>query len=336
MPPWSADPKYGHFANDRSLSQTEISTLVAWALSGALEGDPKDRSALVQWTDGWNILPDVVIQMLKPYAVPAKGTVLYTYFVVSSGFTKDTWVVDAEVRPGHRAVVHHASVHIRPPGSKWMKDAKVGEPYIPPGIDGSPAPPAPVDPNVDQRNEWLLGYVPGTQTQTYFDLDHKAAKLIPAGSDIVFEMHYTANGQGAMDQTKVGFVLAKEPPAYRLLTVPVFDDSFVIPPGDPNREAHALAEFQAPVQLIYSQPHMHLRGKDMDIRLRYPAGESETILSVPRYDFNWQTIYFETKPRPLPQGTRVELTAHWDNSAITNTVRIPAKPFAGVNKAGTK
>ena len=315
MPPWFADPNYGHFANNRSLSEADIRTLEAWADTGAPEGDAKDKPAAVQWADGWNITPDVVLQMAKPYAVPAKGTVLYTYFVVPTGFTKDTWVVDAEVRPGNRAVVHHASVHVRPPGSKWMKDAKPGEAYIPPGSDGSPAPPAPVDPNVDQSNEWLLGYVPGTQSQTYFDLEHKAAKLIPAGSDIVFEMHYTANGTQASDQTKVGFVLAKETPQYRLLTVPVFDDSFVIPPGDPNREAHALAEFKQPVQLIYSQPHMHLRGKDMDIHLQYPTGESETILSVPRYDFNWQTIYFETKPRQLPQGTRVELTAHWDNSA---------------------
>ena len=314
MPPWFADPKYGHFANDRSLSDHDVATLSAWVDGGAAEGDLKDKPAPVQWTDGWNIRPDVVIQMQIPYKVPAKGTVLYTYFVVPSGFTKDTWVTDAEVRPGNRAVVHHASVHIRPPGSKWMKDAVPGEPYIPPGSDGNAAPPAPVDPNVDQSNEWLLGYVPGTQTQTYFDLEHKAAKLIPAGSDIVFEMHYTANGTESMDQTKVGFVLAKEPPTYRLLTVPVFNDSFVIPPGDPNREAHALAEFKEPVQLIYSQPHMHLRGKDMDIQLRYPTGESETILSVPRYDFNWQTIYFETKPLPLPTGTRVELTAHWDNS----------------------
>ena len=282
MPPWFADPRYGHFANDRSLSAHDVETLSAWADVGAPEGNPKDQPAPVRWTDGWNIHPDVVISMQKPYAVPAKGTVLYTYFVVPTGFTKDTWVLDAEVRPGNRAVVHHASVHIRPPGSKWMKDAKVGEPYIPPGSDGSPAPPAPVDPNVDQSNEWLLGYVPGTQSQTYFDLEHKAAKLIPAGSDVVFEMHYTANGKEAVDQTKVGFVLAKEPPAYRLLTVPVFDDSFTIPPGDPNHEAHALAEFKEPVQLIYSQPHMRLRGKDMDIALHYPTGESETILSVPR------------------------------------------------------
>ncbi|MBV8845728.1 MAG: thiol-disulfide isomerase, partial [Bryobacterales bacterium] len=133
------------------------------------------------------------------------------------------------------------------------------------------------------------------------------------------------NGKEAVDQTKVGFVLAKEPPAYRLLTVPVFDDSFTIPPGDPNHEAHALAEFKEPVQLIYSQPHMHLRGKDMDIALHYPTGESETILSVPRYDFSWQTIYFESKPLALPKGTRVELKAHWDNSANNKYNPDPAK-----------
>jgi hypothetical protein len=325
MPPWFADPRYGHFANDRRLNDADVRTISAWVDAGAPEGDPKEKPASIQWTDGWNIKPDVVLGMTKPYPVPAKGTVLYTYFVVPTGFTKDTWVVDAEVRPGNREVVHHASVHVRPPGSHWMKDAKPGEAYIPPGRGDGPAPPAPVDPNVDQRNEWLLGYVPGTQTQSYFDLTHKAAKLIPAGSDIVFEMHYTANGKEAIDQTKVGFVLAKEPPKKRLLTVPVFDDTFVIPPGAPNQEAHARAVFNQPVELIYSQPHMHLRGKDMDVRLQYPNGESETLLSVPHYDFSWQTIYFEQKPRQLPKGTHVELTAHWDNSAANKYNPDPAK-----------
>jgi hypothetical protein len=325
MPPWFADPKYGHFANDRRLSEADIRTIAAWVDGGAVEGNAKDKPEPVAWTDGWNIKPDVVISMPKPYRVPAKGTVLYTYFVVPSGFTKDTWVVDAEVRPGNRAVVHHASVHVRPPGSQWMKDAKYGEAYIPPGSNGEAAPPAPVDPNVSVANEWLLGYVPGTQTQSYFDRDHKAAKLIPAGSDIVFEMHYTANGTEAMDQTKVGFVLAKQPPQKRLLTVPVFDDTFVIPPGDANYEAHALAKFNQPVELIYSQPHMHLRGKDMAIQLEYPTGETETLVSVPHYDFGWQLIYFQQKPLELPKGTRVELTAHWDNSAANKYNPDPAK-----------
>ena len=110
-------------------------------------------------------------------------------------------------------------------------------------------------------------------------------------------------------------MLAKEPPLKRLLTVPVADLTFVIPPGDPNHEGHAEATFDKPVQLLYSQPHMHLRGKDMDIRLQFPAGESQTLVSVPRFDFNWQMIYYQDKPLPLPKGTQIKLDAHWDNSA---------------------
>ncbi len=316
MPPWFADPRYGHFANDRRLAEPDIDKLGAWVDGGAPEGDPKDKPAPVEWHEGWNIKPDVVFEMQKPYKVPASGTIAYTYFVVPSGFTKDTWVLDAEVRPGNRAVVHHASVHVRPPGSQWMKDAKPGEAYVPPKRDdGSDALPAPVDPNVNTANEWLVGYVPGAQSNYYFDLDHRAAKLVPAGSDLVFEMHYTTNGKPAEDQSKVGFVLAKQPPKYRLLTVPVAGADFAIPPGDPNFAGHTLAQFNQPVTLLYAQPHMHLRGKDMDIRLDYPTGETETLVSVPHYDFNWQIIYVENKPKPLPAGTRIELFNHWDNSA---------------------
>ena len=235
--------------------------------------------------------------------------------MVPSGFTKDTWVIDGEVRPSNRRVVHHGSVHIRPPGSQWLKDAKAGEPYVPPHTSAKETPGAPVDPNVSTANEWLLGYAPGVQTQSYFDLDHKAAKLIPAGSDIVFEMHYTTNGTPAEDQTRVGLVLAKQPPQYRLLTVPVAGADFAITPGDANYPGHTTATFDMPVTLVYSQPHMHLRGKDMDIRLDYPNGEHETLVSVPHYDFSWQTIYFEDKPLQLPKGTEIELFAHWDNSA---------------------
>ncbi len=308
MPPWFADPKYGHFANDRRLSDADVTKIVAWADAGAPEGDAKDKPAPMQWTEGWTVKPDLVFQMPKPYTVPATGTVEYTYFVVSSGFTKDTWVTDGEVRPSNRSVVHHGSVHVRPPGSQWLKDAKPGEPFVPAKDAPPPAP------GVNVSNEWMLGYVPGVHGE-YFDIDHRAAKLIPAGSDLVFEMHYTPNGKAvATDQTKVGFVLAKEPPKQRLLTVPVANLNFLIPPGDPNYEGHAEAEFDQPVQLVYSQPHMHLRGKDMDVRLEYPTGESQMLVSVPRFDFNWQMIYYQDKPLPLPKGTRIKLTAHWDNS----------------------
>jgi hypothetical protein len=312
MPPWFADPKYGHFANDRRLPDTDVNKLVAWADAGAPEGDAKDKPAPLQWTQGWNIKPDVVFEMQKPYSVPASGTVEYTYFVVPTGLTKDTWVMNAEIRAGNRAVVHHASVHVRPPGSQWMKDAKPGEPYVPPKRDPNTPPPA-LQENVNVANEWLVGYVPGVHGE-YFDLNRGAAKLIPAGSDLVFEMHYTTNGKSALDQTKVGFVLAKEPPKKRLLTLPLANMNFEIPPGAPNHEGRASATFEQPVSLVYSQPHMHLRGKDMDIKLRYPNGESQMLVSVPRYDFNWQIVYYQDKPLEVPKGTRMELLAHWDNS----------------------
>jgi hypothetical protein len=316
MPPWFADPKYGHFANDRRLSDADVAAIAAWVDGGAPEGDAKDRPAPVQWREGWNIQPDVIFEMPKPYLVPRQGTVEYTYFVVPTGFKEDTWVIDGEVRPGNRSVVHHGSVHVRPPGSLWMKDAKPGEPFVP--AKTAPGAPPPVGPDgkpLNMRNEWLLGYVPGVHGE-YFDKDHKAAKLIPAGSDLVFEMHYTANGQAAAeDRTKVGFVLAKSAPSKRLLTVPVANMQFEIPPGHPNYEGRATAQFDRPVQLVYSQPHMHLRGKDMDIQLEYPTGEKETVVSVPRFDFDWQLIYYEQKARELPKGTRINLIAHWDNSA---------------------
>lgn len=319
MPPWFADPKYGHFANDRRLSDADISKISAWVDAGAPEGDAKDKPAPLTWTEGWNIKPDVVIAMPKPYKVPATGVIEYTYFVIPSPFKQDTWVLDGEVRPGNRSVVHHASVHVRPPGSQWLKDAKPGEPYVPPKT-----PPGEVLKDaqgrpVDMSNEWLLGYVPGVHGE-YFDIhhdpDHRAAKLIPAGSDLVFEMHYTPNGKAAAeDLTKVGLVLAKHAPEHRLLTLPVANTDFAIPPGDPNYPGHAEATFDKPVELLYSQPHMHLRGKDMNIRLVYPTGESSMLVSVPHFDFGWQLVYYEDKPISIPKGTRIDLDAHWDNSA---------------------
>ena len=158
--------------------------------------------------------------------------------------------------------------------------------------------------------------MPGIQPQRYFAPETGAAKLIPAGSDIVFEMHYTANGkEEGVDQTKVGFVVAKEPPKYRLLTIGVANADFAIPPGDPNYEGRASATFNEPVTVIYLQPHMHTRGKDMEIRFEYPTGESQTMLNVPHYSYLWQTIYYEQQPLQVPKGTKVDVIAHWDNSA---------------------
>jgi len=313
MPPWFADPKYGHFTNERRLSEAEIAALAAWANNGAPEGDAKDKPAPAAFRDGWNIRPDLVFKFPKPLPIPAKGTIEYTYITVSAPFKEDTWVVAGEIRPSDRAHVHHVIANVRPKGSKWMVQAQLGsEPYAPGPtrnqdlIKAAGGNPAVLD------NEFLVGYVPGMQAQR-FDIDN-SAKLIPAGADIVFEVHYTTNGVAGEDQSMVGLELAKAPPARRFMSITAAQTNLTIAPGDPNAEAKATLRFGQPVDFVYMQPHMHLRGKDMKIDASYPTGERETLLSVPHYDFNWQTVYYEKTPLHFPQGTTLELTAHWDNS----------------------
>jgi mono/diheme cytochrome c family protein len=314
MPPWFADPRFGHFENDRRLSDSDIKRIVDWVDAGVPEGDPKDKPAPVAWNDGWNIKPDVVFEMAKPYTVPAAGTIDYVYFLLPNKFTQDTWIIDGEVRPGNRSVTHHASVIIRPPGSQWMKDAKVGEAYIPPrrpegqAVDNTPGS------QVNQQMEWFIGYVPGMHPQRYFYPERGAGRMIAAGSDIFIEMHYTANGKESQDRTKVGFVLAKEPPQKQLVNLMVLDFNFEIPPQASNYPGHTWATLNEPATLLYTQPHLHMRGKDMEIKLTYPSGESRTLVNVPQYSYLWQTIYVQQEAIELPKGTRIDVYAHWDNS----------------------
>ena len=312
MPPWFADPKYGHFMGDRRLSDHDIQTLAAWADSGAPEGDAKDTPAPVKFSDGWNIRPDLVLSMSKPFKVPAKGTVEYTYFAVSKPFEKDTWVVAGEIRPGKRAVVHHVTAIVRPKDSHYMREAQYGGEGFAPGPNRMEDLIKAVGPKANIDNEFLVGYVPGMQPQR-FDIDH-SAKLIPAGADILLEVHYTPNGVETEDQSKVGLELAKEPPARQFLSVTLSQRNLDIKPGDPNSAAKGTLTFAQPVDFVYMQPHMHLRGKDMTVRSTYPTGETQTLLSVPRYDFHWQLVYYEDKPIRMPKGTTLEAAAHWDNS----------------------
>jgi hypothetical protein len=330
MPPWFADSKYGHFANDRRLKEPEIGALVSWVDAGAPEGDAKDCPAPIHWKEGWGISPDVVYEMPQPFTIPATGTLDYAYIVFPTGFTKDTWVTAGEIRPGARSVVHHMSAIVRPPGEPWLKDAKPGVPYFPPGG---------AQPETDMQaglitmnDEFLVGYSPGMQPQR-FDIDH-SAKLIPAGSDIVLQVHYTPNGKiTVQDQTRIVLTLAKTPPPRRFYSAVVNSAKWEIPPGDANYEGHARLTFGEPVELVFVQPHMHVRGKDMTVRLVYPGGETETLLSVPHYDFNWQIIYYLAKPLHLPQGTKVEVTAHWDNSANNPTNPDPTRTVRWGNQS---
>jgi len=306
MPPWFADPQIGHFANERRLTNAEIKTVVDWVDAGSPEGDPKTKPAPTHWIEGWNIKPDVVYAMPEPYKIPKLGVMEYIYILLPAKFPVDTWVVDAEVRPSNRSVVHHASVVVRPPGSKWLEGAKPGVPYIPSSTENSSS---------TETFFWLCGYAPGISPQEHFSPNEDVGRLIPAGSDLFLELHYTPNGSETEDQTSVGLVLSGKRPDKQLLNLIITGNGFEIPPNAPNYGYSETIVLNEPITLLYAQPHLHVRGIDMKIEIAYPDGKSETLLSVPRYNFMWQVVYILAKPIRLPKGTLIRVSAHWDNSA---------------------
>ena len=301
MPPWGADPAHGKFSNDPSLTNAEKETLAAWAAAKAPEGDPKEAPPPLAFLDGWNIrTPDLVVEMPQAYAVPATGTIDYTYFVVPTKFTADRWVQAAEVRPGNRGLVHHVIVFVREPGSPWLKDAPVGVGYVPPAGRGEGG-----------NGEYLAGFTPGKPAM---QLAPGQAKLIKAGSDLVFQMHYTTNGKAGPDQTKVGLIFSKEAPRERVLTVAALNRTFAIPPGAGDYPVDAKLVFTGEAHLVTLWPHMHLRGKSFRFELVNPTGERQILLSVPKYDFNWQMRYLPEEPLKLGPGSTIECFAKFDNS----------------------
>src|SRR5271165_4309671 len=307
MPPWFADPRYGHFSNSTALTPAEISTIAAWAEAGAPKGDLKQMPPQPEFFEGWAIgKPDLVFELPKPYEVPATGVVDYQHVIVPTGFTKDTWVQAAEVRPTDRAVVHHIIAFIREPQSNWFKGQKPGEFFIAPQVKTE------ADPDTSALpSDFLVGYAPGQPAEI---LRPGQAKLIKAGSDIIFQVHYTPNGKPVSDRTKLGIVLAKEPPKERVLTLSATNGTFKIPPGNPNYRVDAEFDIRSSVKLSGLHPHMHGRGKDFEYKVVYPTGETQTLLSVPHFNWHWQNWYTLEEPILLPAGTKIECIAHFDNS----------------------
>ena len=295
MPPWLADPHYGKFQNDRSLSAEDRATLLGWLDQGCPKGDVADLPPAREFAEGWSIgKPDQVFQMPEEFTVPAtvdeKG-LKYQYFVVPTKFREDRWVQAAEAKPGNRAVVHHIIVYVVKPG----KDGGIMRGKTADGIgDG-----------------FLTAYAPGELASA---LPAGSAKRVPKGAILVFQMHYTPNGVEQNDRSSVGLVFAKGPPTTEVRTRAIAQRRLNIPAGDANYEAVSQAVFDQDAELLSLLPHMHLRGKDFRYEVVYPDGKRETLLSVPRYDFNWQSNYRLEKPLHLPAGTRIECTAHYDNS----------------------
>jgi hypothetical protein len=307
MPPWFADPRYGHFANDLSLSAEQISTLASWADGGAPPGDVRDAPAPRKWSEGWNIpKPDVIVKMSAPVQIPARGEVEYTYEVVATHFTEDKWVQMAEVRPSSPAHVHHAVVYIRPPDSPWLRHAPVGEAFTASMLS---------DPEERRQahettSDLLLVYAPGSAPDRWTD---GMAKFVPAGSDLVFQMHYTTNGTAANDQTSAGLLFAKSPPGQRVITLQLNNHALMIPPGADDFRVEVQGTLPNDAILLSLFPHMHLRGKRFEYDIVHADGSMEILLRV-NYHFHWQLSYKLAEPRELKAGTKLRVVAWYDNS----------------------
>lgn len=307
MPPWFADPRFGHFSDDTSLTPQQIATIATWAGAGAPAGDAKDAPLPRQWAEGWNIPhPDVIVKMPKPVSIPAKGVVEYTYEIVPTHFAQDRWVQIAEVRPSSPQYVHHAVVYIRSPGSTWLQHAPAGEPFTASTLSDS-------HDRLEAHettSDLLLVYAPGSSPDAWPD---GMAKFVPAGSDLVFQIHYTANGNAGSDQTSVGLVFSKTSPKQRVITLQLNNHALVIPPGADDFRVEVQGTLPNDATLLSLFPHMHLRGKRFEYDLVHEDGSVETLLRV-NYHFHWQLSYRLAEPRFLKAGSRLRAVAWYDNS----------------------
>ena len=289
MPPWGSDMPHGVLRNDPRLTDEEIQTIVSWIDGGAPKGDLADMPKMPELAEGWTIgKPDAVYSMTEDYQIPAAGTIEYLYLRIPVNLPEDRWYTAVEIKPSARAHVHHIIAYTEPSSDK---PTRPGNTFGPTNIFG-------VSPNKPG-----LIFEPGV------------AKLLKAHHDIILQMHYTTNGTPAVDRTQLGFIFAKEPPKQVHVTGLAVQLRFVIPAGDPNAEVKAVAEIRQDTIVTSLTPHMHVRGKDMTYIAHYADGTDETLLSVPKYDFNWQITYQLATPKLLPKGTALEVIAHYDNSA---------------------
>jgi peroxiredoxin/Ca2+-binding EF-hand superfamily protein/mono/diheme cytochrome c family protein len=296
MPPWFAAPaetgQPSLWANDRSVPAEDKADLFAWLKSDRPRGDPADAPLPRTYADGWLIgKPDAVFEFPKAVAVKANGTMPYQNVTIETKLTEDKWVKAVEVRPSAREVVHHVLVFVLPPGKEEADD--------------------PRDAAADERRGFFAIYVPGQSVLSY---PEGFAKRLPKGSRLRFQMHYTPNGTATQDKTSIGLVFAERAPQYEVRVAGIVNAGFRIPPGAENYPVEAALRVPMPATVLGFLPHMHLRGKAFRYEITPPGGETETILNIPHYDFNWQLYYRLAEPRPLPPGTVVKATGWFDNS----------------------
>jgi hypothetical protein len=284
------------FANDRRLAPEEKATLLAWLEAGAPEGDP-DRAPpppAPRNAEGWEIgTPDAVLEFPAPEPVPAEGVVPYRFVEVPTDFPEDRWVVASEVAPGDPGAVHHALVALSEPGRRRGRRGL----FLP-------------------TRGFFAAMVPGGRAQVY---PPGTGKRLPKGASLLFQMHYTPYGVATTDRTRIALRFAKETPAREVFTSGAFQPALQIPPGVADHPELAMLPVPFPVEVLAFMPHMHLRGKSARFEIQRPDGRRETILDVPRYDFNWQTPYRYAVPPTVPAGSVLLVHATFDNS--------PANPY---------
>jgi hypothetical protein len=320
MPPWFADPQYGHFANDRSLSAHDIETITKWADAGAPKGDANDAPPAIDWpADGWQIKPDLIVKgpEFRVPARPEKNVIEWTSILIPSGFTKDTWVTSIEIKPSDLTVTHHLCLSFVPhrPDAKyyvmnWQESVRDED-----GVAVKDDSTIPRRPNGGSTGGGFVCYVPGVQADDY--RPYHAGKLIPANSDISVQVHYTPTGKEVVDRPLIGFTVAAAPPEKQWISYGINNGgpNFAIPPNEANYQSPPLdVEFTTDVNLVQMMPHMHLRGKDMTYHVVYPDGRDEVVLNVPKYDFNWQIVYRPIAPIRIPKGAKLHVDAHYNNS----------------------
>jgi hypothetical protein len=312
MPPWHADPAHGRFRNARRLSDADRAALLAWVDQGCPEGQAADLPPPREFVRGWRIgRPDEVFTLKEAVAVPAQappGGIPYKFLIVTEPFAEEKWVQAVECRPGEASVVHHITAFLVAPGTdpaRWAKKTDLQHLLTSYSDDG-----------------FLGGYGPGEDP---FVLPAGQAKRIPKGARIAFELHYTPNGTATSDRSRVGLIYAKEPPQHPVYTGSAMQPFLLIPPGAAHHRVVATRKLERPAAILSLCPHMHLRATDAAFYLIRPGGERETLLSVPRYDFNWQTNYYLAEPLHVPKGSTIEFVVHYDNSAANPNNPNPAK-----------
>ncbi len=313
MPPWHADAPAGTFHNERVLSDAERQVVATWATGGALNGDPNDMPAPPTLVDGWVLgKPDVVLAMQEDYPIPARGTIQYEYLYVPTNFTEPKLVKSIEVRPGNRPAVHHVLVYyIAKPERPRAAIARGNQKHQEfPDEDQSGERPRRTD-LAGATRRLVATYAPGTNPQA---APAGTAQRLEPGGVLELEMHYTTMGTAGTDRTKVGFIFSTDPEPRELRAQHFFNATMQLPAGAANVAVTTDLEFVEDATVWGLFPHTHLRGKKWDYKLALPNGETKTILSVPKYDFNWQTYYMFTEPLQVPKGSRIISTAWYDNS----------------------